>query len=918
MGIPGNRPLVSVIMPVYNVEAYLRESLDSIIGQTMSDFEFICIDDGSTDSSGSILDEYAAREPRMRVVHKTNAGASAARNDGLDLACGKYLYLCDADDVCHRNLLEVLCRKARRDNAQIVCCERESFDCATGSRMGRMCFPEWVWNVPAPFSGESIGYGLLYAFGNSTCDKLLERRFVEDGNIRFQTNVKRFALFYFTAMALALAKRISLVPFSLYRYRENRPQSLQSTRHKSPTDVLKSRRIFMEEMRRRGKFEKFELGFAVSLLRVGRSQLRNMSDPEARTSFMKELLALLAEVCGGPGFPMMDFAWLPEYAIWRDLAENGDSAQCRYDESIRFFDMQAPALLSIRERWRAFRGRFRRARAAEGHQDLRIRLDFLRRKGSGVAFEGVVFCDKKDAAEAFASLEVVAKSGNDVLRRRLAEGAVELEATPEYGALVKAWRFACEFPLPSARRTEYRLASSMPGLCLSWKKVDHSRYSPLTRFLRFSYAKTGGMLFSVRGDVLVSVPATLGAHAAAEMLLCLNLLRKHSRIAMKALALRWLVRLMRMLRRRPLWLISDRVGSADDNGRAMFEYVTSLPKTENPPECVFAISRKAPEVVQLEKFGRVVDIESFRYKLEFLLSDCIVSAYHTRVHRFPFDDRFAEYAKDLVLRPRFMLLRHGVCEKDTSRIQNRWLDDASLVVTVAKREQEAMSSAPYGYSTEEVKLTGFPRYDLLAENSQKLITFMPTWRKYLIEWDEMGRHKPSANAAESQLVRAYGELLTDSRFIARCEAAGYRLQVKAHPNLSAVLPLIKRDSRITVLPATEPYRKVFAESNLIITDYSSVAFDFAYLRKPVIYFQFDRDRYFGSVYEKGYFNFEQDGFGPVVTSVSDLKQTIVSLMENDCALQPEYRRRMDSFFAFSDRENRRRVYEAIISAADKQ
>ena len=917
-----SHPRVSVILPVYNVEAYLRECLDSIIGQTMPDFELICIDDGSTDLSGRILDEYAAREPRMRVVHRENAGVSSARNEGLDLARGEYLYLCDADDVCHSKLLAMLCGRIQKDHAEIVCCERESFDCATGRRMGRICFPEWVWKMPSPFSGESIGDGLLYAFGSSTCDKLLSREFVENNHLRYQTDVKRFALFYFTAMALALAERISLVPRSLYRYRENRPGGLQSTREQSPMDVLKARRAFMDEMKRRGKFSRFELGFVVSLVRVGRVQLRNTRNQETRTAFTRGLVDLVEEVVKRPGFPMMDFALHQEYAIWRELAEKGDSGRCRYDTSIRVFDTRWPVALAMREKYRQMRGGlarlfdrgnvFRRDRIG-----MRIRLDFLRAADDGIVLEGVVFCDRADAADAFASLELVVTSGVEDVHVRLADDATALDRTSEYGTLVRAWRFASKFTYPFAGFAEYRWSSSVKGVDVSWRDVEYSRYFPLTRLLRFSYVRIGDLLFSVRGDVLIARPATMLRIVKAETLLCLNLLRKHSCVALKALVLKLLIGVLRKARRRPLWLFSDRIDHADDNGRAMFEYVASLPTSDEPPECVFGISRRAKEAAQIRRFGRVVDIESFKYKIAFLLSDCVVSAYHTRMHRFPFDDRFAEYAKDLVLRPRFMLLRHGVCQNDTSRVQNRWFDDASFVATVSVREQASMTAASYGYTAREIRVTGFPRYDLLEDNAQKIITFMPTWRKELIEWDEKGRHKPSTNAARSSFVRMYCELLSDTEFIGHCERAGFSVQVKAHPNLSPVLPLIRTDSRVRFLDKSKPYREVFAETSLLVTDYSSVAFDFAYLRKPVIYFQFDKAEYFGTTYDAGYFDCVRDGFGPVVSSVEELKLAIIATIEGGCNLHPEYRGRIDAFFAFDDRENRRRVYEAILAAANR-
>ena len=94
-------PLVSIIVPVYNVEAYLSRCLESIAAQTFRDFECILVDDGSTDSSPALCDEWAQRDPRFRVLHQKNGGISAARNSGMDAAQGQYLVFSDDDDTLH-------------------------------------------------------------------------------------------------------------------------------------------------------------------------------------------------------------------------------------------------------------------------------------------------------------------------------------------------------------------------------------------------------------------------------------------------------------------------------------------------------------------------------------------------------------------------------------------------------------------------------------------------------------------------------------------------------------------------------------------------------------------------------------------------------------------------------------------------
>lgn len=121
-------PKISVIIPVYNVEKFLRRCLDSIINQTMNDIEIILIDDGSTDNSGNICDEYAEKDDRIIVIHKENGGVSSARNKGLDIASGEYVTFVDSDDYIDNNMYEVLYRNVIEKSVDISACCYEYID----------------------------------------------------------------------------------------------------------------------------------------------------------------------------------------------------------------------------------------------------------------------------------------------------------------------------------------------------------------------------------------------------------------------------------------------------------------------------------------------------------------------------------------------------------------------------------------------------------------------------------------------------------------------------------------------------------------------------------------------------------------------------------------------------------------------
>lgn len=117
------RPQVSCVVPVYNVEKYLCRSVDSVLSQTFTDFELILVDDGSTDGSGKICDEYTEKDSRVKVIHKENGGPASARNAGMEKASGAFLYFCDSDDWLDPDMLLTLVKKQKESGADIVGCD---------------------------------------------------------------------------------------------------------------------------------------------------------------------------------------------------------------------------------------------------------------------------------------------------------------------------------------------------------------------------------------------------------------------------------------------------------------------------------------------------------------------------------------------------------------------------------------------------------------------------------------------------------------------------------------------------------------------------------------------------------------------------------------------------------------------------
>lgn len=226
-------PKVSVIIPVYNAEKYLRQCLDSICKQTLSEIEIICVDDGSSDSSLEILMEYASRDSRLKILSQRNGGAGSARNNGLKHATGEYLSFLDADDFFELNMLELAYQELEHYQADFVVFNSDQYRMDTGKYVKE----RWVLrmsDIPPymPFTHRELTDNVFKTFVGWAWDKVYRRSFVAKHQLWFQEQrTSNDLLFVFSA--LVLAKRIVVLDKVLAHQRRGSKDSLSVTREKS-------------------------------------------------------------------------------------------------------------------------------------------------------------------------------------------------------------------------------------------------------------------------------------------------------------------------------------------------------------------------------------------------------------------------------------------------------------------------------------------------------------------------------------------------------------------------------------------------------------------------------------------------------------------------------------------------------------
>jgi len=272
---------------------------------------------------------------------------------------------------------------------------------------------------------------------------------------------------------------------------------------------------------------------------------------------------------------------------------------------------------------------------------------------------------------------------------------------------------------------------------------------------------------------------------------------------------------------------------------------------------------------------------------------------------------------------RFTFLQHGVTKDDLSR----WLNPKSLdlILTCTEPETESLvgDGTGYSYTTREVRQTGFPRHDTLltrasrlAEHDVNRILVMPTWRRSLAEGQ--GAHltpeERRAVVMESEYVQRWFAALASDELRGAAERAGCRVSFLPHPNMAPYMRSADLPAHVEVLSWDDvDVQDVFARTRLLLTDYSSVAFEVALLGRPVVYYQFDEVEFFSGAqpYRRGYFDYRRDGFGPVVESHEHLIAALEQLAEADFAAGEEYVARIKATFGEPTADACSRAFQAI-------
>lgn len=249
-------PIVSVIIPSYNAERFISECLESVLAQSLADIEVIVVDDGSTDSTFSIVERFAEEDPRVTAIKQQNSYAGVARNNGMKHASGEYLYFLDSDDFIDRRALEEMVEAARSCDADVVVCKSRRYSMKDGSTEP-ISYALRDYALNTPLSQRDIAKTLFRSVVGWPWDKIFKRSFITEHHLDYQA-LRSTNDAFFVFIAMALAKTTYCLNKELVTHRVDNSASISNTRKKSWNNALIAMESIGNRLHDEGIYELFE------------------------------------------------------------------------------------------------------------------------------------------------------------------------------------------------------------------------------------------------------------------------------------------------------------------------------------------------------------------------------------------------------------------------------------------------------------------------------------------------------------------------------------------------------------------------------------------------------------------------------------------------------------------------------------
>jgi len=920
--------IITTIIPVYNVRDYIADTIDSVISQSIGFIPYIdlvLVDDGSTDGSDRVCLEYVKKFPNnIKYIRQINSGtAGSPRNEGLKHAKNKYVHFLDGDDIIGRNFYKIAVNFFENNYSRVdfVATKIKFFDGNIDEHPNNYKFAKTrIIDIDVEPDNPILHISSCLFRNKVLIDKKFDTKLTIGEDAKFITEVLKSKRAYgaISNSCLYYRKRSDGSSFINGQFKNNDFYDATVKR------FLKY--ILNEWKDSKGKPARYVQNVVLYDLRWRLSQEKDYILNEKTKIKYKNLIYNLVSYIEDEVILSKRGMSVQQKRYLLDIKHNRDwYNQIELINSSYFF--KSIKILNLTQ--------------------STIRLDFIQRQKSGLwLIEGYFEGGKLHPED-----EIIIKVGVDKFimkwteRRQLEKRF--LGDIVDFGGAFKGFIKLNDIAKSSKRiisayyktfnNEEIKIPiqtnrfTGMSLLPLSYRCVDNFIFRKehgnitvyLSNYWRLAWFETvfiGVISLNWRLHTLMERLIKLRRYN----LRFLNFKRRFIEIlkpfafsieamAMipRAILLRTAYHITRPFIRKPIWIISDRGLAAGDNGESLFRYIQNHNNLN--ARVYFAISKKSKDYNRLKKMGRVINQNSLYYKLIFLLSTKIISSHADTETTNPFIRQIDHYVD--LFNFDFIFLQHGVIRHDLSNWLNKYEKNIKLFVTSAKKEYDSILHHSYYYEKEKIILTGLPRHDYLIDRPEGKLIIAPTYRKALskMKTDSVGSRRYDPFFKNSEYFKFYNRLIHDKRIINVLDKYNMKGELYLHPVFASQVVDFKSNNRVQVMKFPYNYNNAFASGNLLITDYSSIVFDFVYLKKPVVYSQFDHDIFYEQQsYEKSDdFSDERDGFGEITYDYETLVNKTVQSIKRGCTMSIKYKKRVDDFFFKTDRKNTKRVFEAI-------
>ena len=844
-------PRFSIVTAVHNVERYLPEFVATIEDQSfdLDQVEVILVDDGSTDGSLAVLEEWAARRPgTVRVLSQANAGQGAARNAGIAAARGEWVTFPDPDDVLDDNYLQTVHDfLLANPEADMVATTRWLWYESTGRLVNRHALETFFRYDRLVDLEEAQG-----RFHGSAPSAFFRLSVIREHELAYDIRIRpNFEDGHFCSLYLLHFERpqVGFLRSTRYHYRKRDDRSSSTgssmTHPGRYTDVFTHGYLAILELARelRGEVPVWLKHFicyeiAGYFQAAQSNSVSTLTDGPLIEAFHEHVRAVLAQVD-------------PERTLDTHEFEVGGQARLVAMYGYRETPWHDDTVLLDR-------------------LDRAQRLVRVRYRFTGPAPEELVHVGDVPSSPRHSKTRDLVFFGRTLMRERILWVRYGPDLRVRIGGSWAKVVFDLQRPVLPTKATPVMVRNFM----VRKRRInyDPERYLPKTRPDRL-YRR------------LATARLTRRRYAGA-------------------------------------WVFLDRIHDAGDSGEILFKHVRNHHPRIN---AWFTVVKDSPDYTRLKSEGygdRLVAHGSTAWRM--LMANC------THV--------LSSHADEPVMRPpeilaftepawHFTFLQHGVIKDDLSRWLNYKQIDLFVTSTVPEYDSIAGEHTPYPFTTKETILTGLPRFDRLvtkgrefAGDSRDLVLLTPTWRQWLVANLAVGsqeRHL-ARSVLDSEFVHRWVSLLKDPELARACQDAGVKLGFLPHPNLQKLLEhLDLPDHVVTLSYEGADVQEYFARARVLVTDYSSIAFNAAYLERPVVYFQFDADAVLSGAHvgQRGYFDYERDGFGPVTPDVGSTVAAISEALAHGGAPLPTYLERIESTFPQRDGGCCERVVQAVLASS---